>query len=558
MKHFKRGAALALAGALLVTLLAGCAKDEEGFALDVSVGGSPATLDPIYAVTTEDRTVLTHLYEGLMRTTVSVSGETTVLNGMAKSVNREENHDGAVTYTFKLRSAKWSDGQPVTAEDFVYAWQRLINPACGSPNAALLSVVSGYAEARASGDMSLLQVTAKNDSTLVVALDGPCEWFLSEVCTAPATAPLREDVVQTLKAAAQEANAQAEAAGSTEKKSWWSDTMALVTNGPYLVSQETAEGMQLTAAPRYTGSRSALAELNFRYTDTAEAAWTLYEEKAVDFVWPLPEEELAKAEEEQKTVRQMSTYTVLFNDQAELFTDPLVRQALFLAIDRNAIAALAGVTARPAGGLVPDGVPQGEDTFRNLGGDLIDNNPEHYADLCQQARELLQEAGYDSGLDIAAQKYLYVDEGSNAAVAQALASMWYDVLRVRVVPTAVTTKELQAAVQTGAYAMAAAEASAVGNDAECFLMQWHSRSGQNVIGYANSAYDTLMSIIASASDDTARMGCLHDAESLLLGDCVLVPLYTTGTAWVLRDQFTGVSRDARGWFNFGSLSRRAA
>lgn len=556
MNCFKRWAALALAVVMLTALLAGCAKDEEGFALDVSVGGAPATLDPIYAVTTGDRTVLTHLYEGLMRTSVSVSGETTVLSGMAKSVNREEDHDGAVTYTFKLRSAKWSDGQAVTAEDFVYAWRRLANPVCGSPNAELLSVVSGYAQARASGDMSLLQVTAKNDSTLVVALDGPCEWFLSEVCTAPATAPLREDVVQTLKTAAQEKNAQAEAAGSAEKKAWWSNARDLVTNGPYLVSEETAETMKLTAAPRYTGSRSALAELTFRYADTAEEAWTLYEEKNVDFVWPLPTEQLAQAEEEQKTVRQMSTYTVLFNDRAELFTDPLVRQALFLAVDRSAIAALVGVTARPAGGLVPDGVPQGEETFRSLGGDLIDNDPEHYADLCRQAKELLQEAGYDSGLDITPQKYLYIDEGSNAAVAQALADMWYDVLRVRVIPTAVTKQELQEAVRTGAFAMAATEVSAVGNDAECFLMQWHSRSGQNVIGYANSAYDTLMSIIASASDDTARMGCLHDAESLLLGDCVLSPLYTTGTAWALRDQFTGVSRDARGWFNFASLNRR--
>lgn len=556
MNDRKRWIALVLTAVLALTPLTGCTKDEESFALSVGVVGAPTTLDPIYAVTETDRTVLTHLYEGLMRTTVSVSGETTVSNGMVKSINQEETHDGTVTYTFKLRNAKWSDGQNVTAEDFVYAWQRLANPASHAPNAALLSMVAGFQEARRSGDMSLLQVTAKNDSTLVVVLNGPCTWFLSQVCTAPATAPLREDVVLALKESAQTANQETEAtSGTAGTLSWWSDTTKLVTNGPYQVEAFTAEKLDLMAAEKYSGTRAGPAELDIHYAATTEAAWALYEDKTVDFVWPLPAEELAKTEPE-RLVQEMSTYTVLFNLRAELFTDPLVRQALFLAVDRNAIAALD--TAQAATGVVPGGVPQGEETFRALGGEVIDNQPEKYAEACVQARNFLQEAGYDSGLNIAPLEYLYVDEGANGAVAQALVNMWRDVLRVRVKAVAVTEKELQTALQTGKYTLAATDVTAVGNDAECFLMQWDSGSVQNVIGYANSAYDTLMSIIASASDDIARMGCLHDAESLLLADYVLCPLYTTGTDWRLREQFTGLSRDARGWFNFSSVSQRIA
>ena len=183
MKQFiKRLTALLLPAALCAALLAGCAKDGEGMSLSVCAGSAPDSLDPIYAEDVGGQTILAHLYENLMRVTADSTGKTSVLPGMAKSVDQEEEtKDGAitVTYTFRLRSARWSDGQSVTAGDFVYAWQRLANPATGSRYADLLSVVKGYQEARATKDMSLLQVTAKNDNTLVVVLDGHYDWFLN-------------------------------------------------------------------------------------------------------------------------------------------------------------------------------------------------------------------------------------------------------------------------------------------------------------------------------------------------------------------------------------------
>ena len=224
MKQFvKRLTALLLSAALCAVPLSGCAQDGAGMALSVCVGNAPESLDPIYAEDTSGQTVLAHLYENLMRVTADSTGKTSVIPGIAKSVDQEEEtKEGAisVTYTFRLRSARWSDGQPVTAGDFVYAWQRLADPARGSRYADLLSVVSGYREARASGDMSLLKVTAKNDNTLVVVLNGHYDWFIKEVCTSPATMPLRQEVVQKLKTASGE-------------KSWWEgDPTQLVTNGP--------------------------------------------------------------------------------------------------------------------------------------------------------------------------------------------------------------------------------------------------------------------------------------------------------------------------------------
>ena len=87
-------------------------------------------------------------------------------------------------------------------------------------------------------------------------------------------------------------------------------------------------------------------------------------------------------------------------------------------------------------------------------------------------------------------------------------------------------------------------------------MSWTTESRENLVYYENSAYDTLMKIVAGAADGTARMGCLHDAEALLLMNFAFAPLYTKGTDWELRETLTGAFRDPRGWFSFANVAAR--
>ena len=117
---------------------------------------------------------------------------------------------------------------------------------------------------------------------------------------------------------------------------------------------------------------------------------------------------------------------------------------------------------------------------------------------------------------------------------------WQSALGLRVTARAVTEEELSAALEEGTFSLAGINryTYSLGNDAECFLRQWSSTGGENVSRYANSAYDTLLSVIAGAEDETARLGCLHDAEALLLEEGAVAPLYTTVTAWTLRDSLT--------------------
>ena len=561
MKHWKRRLALLLAAALCVSALAGCARGGDAMSLSVCVGGAPEELDPIYATEPADQTILVHLYENLMRKTAGASGAT-VTNGVAKSATSEENTDGTVTWTFQLRGAEWSDGRGVLAGDFVYAWQRLADPANDSPFASLLSVVAGYDEVRETGDVSLLQVTAEDDSTLVVVLNGKYDWFLEEVCTAPATMPLRQDLLTGESAAEETAEDGAEAAEAAEAAPWWSDVAGLVTNGPYQVSgYEAGESLTLETSGTYHSDVSGPGTLTFRFADTAEEGQALYDAGTVDFLGVLPEEQMASlVEAESRALTpELGTWAVVFNCAQDTLMDARVRLALSLVIDRTAAAEAAGVTARAAEGLIPPGVPESDEAdFRTSGGDLLDNDPNHRADLQEEARALLTEAGYVSVQDLGELEYLYVDAGNGAAVAQALVQAWQSALGLRVTARAVTEEELAAALEEGTFSLAGIEIRALGNDAECFLRQWSSTGGENVSRYANSAYDTLLSVIAGAEDETARLGCLHDAEALLLEEGAVAPLYTTVTAWTLRDSLTGLVRDGRGWFSFAGVVAREA
>ena len=167
MKRRIRWTALVLAVCLLA--LTGCAQQRDTMTLRVCLDSAPATLDPAMAATDAERTVVSHLFENLMKLSRGENGSIQAAPAVAKSYAVEDNLDGTETYTFTLRqNARWSDGKAVTAHDFVYAWQRLADPATGSPHAALLDMVAGYSQAREKQDGSLLQVSAPDDFTFVV------------------------------------------------------------------------------------------------------------------------------------------------------------------------------------------------------------------------------------------------------------------------------------------------------------------------------------------------------------------------------------------------------
>lgn len=575
MTIYKRLAALGMALVVCLGCLTGCVEDEQR-SLDVCVGGEIGNLDPIYATSPSDQTILSNLYENLMRRTLDTDGNVVVTPALARDVDIEENPDGTYTYTFRLRSATWSNGHNLRAMDFVNAWQRLVNPANNSPYASMLSVVVGYREARESGDMSLLQVTAKNASTLVVVLDAYYAWFVDEVCTATATLPLQLQQIQewdTLVADTAKAQQALEAALAAETpegeeppqvdapkvKPWWADPTEMATNGPYTVSAyQAGQTLTLSKYEEYYGRMYGPQTLTFHLCESAEDAWALYEAGQLDFVAQLPQEQWELQSEVAESAPDLSTFTVLVNTGRAKLADPRVRQALSMTLDRNKLVQDIGVSAQPAEGLVPYGVPNyGEDEdFRTIGGALLDNDPETYETRCSQAKSILLLASYESAVELDELEYLYLDTPEQASIAVDLATLWREQLDLPIRIRAVTEEELQTALLSGEYDLAGVTIRPACNDAELFMNLWSSDARGNVVRYTNPAYDTLLSIVKVAGDEKARMGCLHDAEVLLLEDYALLPVYTTRSAWLLRSTHTGLCRDPRGWFLFSNITEK--
>ena len=537
MKMLRRSVCLLLCAALFLTLLAGCGKQEEpaeDFVVSAAVCGPLETLDPSMNTDVGAESLLSTLFEGLMRMRDDGAGKAVAVAGIAKEYIEEKNYDDTVTYTFTLRSAaRWSDGERVTAEDFVYAWQRLVDPATASPNASLLSMVAGYDEVRESGDVSLLGVKAKGESTFLVTLSRPCAYFITSVCTLPATAPLRRDLV--------EGNAS------------WAATADIVTNGPYTVGTWVkAAQLQTKRNGEYYESKLVVPDsICFRFETDAQTNYDQLLAGELDYTAKLPYAAIEQLAEDEtwQPAPLAETVCVLYNHLTDTFSDAQLRRAFDLAIDRAAATAAGGAENSPATGLVPYGIPDSgetEDDFRTTGGELCAIDEEGMSARATQAQEELTYAGYYSTSMFPPVELLYVTGTENDAVASALQSMWSTTLGVTVLLRGVTQAEYNARMEAKNYELALQKITALYDDAMGFLDRWCSESEQNLINYENGTYDVLIGVAAASENLVARTAFLHDAEMMLFDDMALSPVYFDGTAHLLRDTLRGVYTDGFG------------
>lgn len=525
---------------MLMGALSGCHETEEEadgrFALHASLCGPLDSLDPAMNTDARAESVFGALFENLMRLGVDEAGNTTVEPAAAREYKVVENYDGTVDYVFTLRSAaRWSDGTRLKAQDFVYAWRRLVNPVTNSPHHSLLSMVQGYDVARETGDATRLAVTAENDSTLRVTLAAPCLYFLSDVCTATATMPLRSDFAT--------------------KNPDWATSGGLPGNGPYQVGAwSKAEYLQLRRNGSYHESRAVLPDtLRFVFAGSAEKAWQRYVTGDLDFVTDPP-----AGTEGVVPVPRRSTVCVLYNHMGDVFSNEHVRRAFDLSLDRPAIATAVGAAATPATGLVPPGVVntsiEGGDDFRAVGGTLLAVDAEGYSMRCIEAGNELRSGGYWGGEGFPSVTCLYVAEDEVHAAVTAAALCWREQLNVSVVSEGVSREEFNARVDAGEYDLAIDVIDVSCGDAMTCLAPFAGADADNVLHYASKPYDLLIGVAETAGDPAAESAFLHDAELLLLGDTALSPLCFGGTACLLREGLSGLRFNARGNVYFDAVT----
>lgn len=537
MMKLKRPVAALLAAVLLLGLLTGCHR-ENGVSFRVAMGSVPATLDPALAATDEEKTVVSHLFENLMKLQSDGNGGTTAVNGVARSYQCDTTAEGQETYTFKLRSsAAWSDGTKVTAQDFVYAWKRLVDPATGSKNARILDMVAGYSAARTGEDA--LQVSAPDDETFVVVLSGRCPYFIDSVCTAAATLPVQS------AAAAQE--------------NWSMSPDTLVTNGPYTVASWENDTMLLQQTDGYYDARRLGPEsISFRFTADAKTANSLYEKGDADFVLGLTDEAVAKKIDSWMPDYYPETSVVLLNQLSDLTSNENVRRAMGLVIDRNAIAELLGSrTHLAAEGLVTWGIRSTTGgQFRDFGS-AVDNDSENYEKNCQTAQELMEEAGYTATKlkSLTPVIMLYESDGTADSLALLLQKTWKEKLGLSVTLKGVSSEEITQALERGEYTLAALRVTSDRNDAMGFLNRWRMGEEDNYANFTSSAYDMLLRVAAVSASQEARDAYLEDAERLLIEKGNVIPMYCSTRSWSLSESFTGVFGDGLGRYFFTGVHK---
>ncbi len=511
--------------------------------LAVCLASEPQTIDPALNSAVDGAITINHIFEGLIKWVDDGQGNAQLAPGQAESWDKVVNDDGTVTYTFKMRDGiKWSDGKEVTAGDFEYSWKRLANPETAADYCYMIDMVQGYAAvADGSAAPDTLGVRAVDDKTFEVVLTYDCPYF-EEIAAFPATFPVRQDIVE----------------GNDE---WTYDPATYIGNGPYKMKEWSHNAYILTEKNTEYYDYENLGPDTIRFTllDDANAILAAYNSGELQFIEELPVDEVANylVSGELKIVDYIGTYCVCFNTEDEVFSDPRVRRAFSLAIDRNYIVENVTQTGQvPAAGFVPAGVydaagPGGSD-FRTVGGDYYSAAAEDYEANCEEARKLLAEAGYPGGEGFPTVEYLYNTNDNHKAIGEALQNMWQTVLGVNVT---LNNQDWNVFLQTrkdGDYQIARNGWIADYNDPCSFLDMWYTDGGNNDAQYSNKEYDAFIDAAKATSVQEERMKAFHDAEDLLMGtDSVHAPIYFYTQKYMLDDSISGMYYTPLGYFFFG-------
>ena len=456
-------------------------------------GTEPRTLDPGIMTGAPESRIANELFEGLTRRDAR-----SLRPAPGVATHWEVSDDGLVWRFHLRRDARWSDGRPVVAGDFAYAWRRLLDPATGSEYAYMLH---GLRDARAfhGGDEEAARhfgvdrgVVAEDDHTLRVELAAPIPYFL-ELTSFFSAYPVRRDVVEA------------------HPRSWFLPER-IVSNGPFaLASWRVGDRIRLVRNPHYWArDEVGLASVDVFPIENPTTALNLFLRGDVDWLPGVYPEDLAPVLRERDDFYSgpaMIVYYYRLNTRRPPFDDPRVRRAIGLAIDRRQITEdVLGLGQIPATTIVPPGMAGYRAPESGLAYD-----PE-------RAKELLREAGHPGGEGIRELGILYNTNESHKRVAEVIADQLRRHLGLRVKAYNQEWQSYLASLAAGDYDIG--RAGWVGDylDPNTFLDLWVTDGGNNQTGWGDPRYDALVTAAADvgrASADGERLaGLVPEPEAL--------------------------------------------
>lgn len=505
-KSIGRVLAILLLGAAVATPAAGA----EGQVFRINNMVEPESLDPGVVTGVPEHRILSNLFEGL---TTADPKDLSPRPGMATSWTVSK--DGLV-YTFKLRDARWTDGKPVTAHDFVYAWERVLSPKFGAKYAQQLFYLKNgeeYNKGRIS-DFSQVGVKALNDRTLQVTLRCPTAYFL-DLTSFYTLYPIPSWAV--------------EAHGKD-----WVKPGKIVSNGPFrLVSWVPQQELILEKNPGYwDAAQVKLQKVVFLPTEDVNTAYKQFLAGESDWVPQVPtaQQEAARSRPEYYVTPYLGTYYFRINVTKPPISDIRVRKALSLAVDRDSLTKFVTKAGQiPTSTFVPKGM-RGYEGARGPGLDVA------------AAKKLLAEAGYPDGRGFPKVELLYNTNELHRAITQAVQQMWKDNLGIHVDLVNVEWKVYLDRQSSLDYQIA--RAGWIGDyvDPNTFLDMWITGGGNNETGWSNKRYDDLVTQAGcKIVNPKERLRALQSAEQILVDEMPVLPLYSYVNTGML-------SRRVKGWY----------
>ena len=474
----------------------------------------PTSLSPLKLVGLPELQVLRDLYEGLL--TQGPDGK--VLPGVAERWESEDNQQ----FTFHLRpDARWSNGDPVRAADFVYGWRKLVDPKEAATFAwfAQLAHFTNVDEIVA-GKLAPeeLGVEALDDHTLRVRLSQPVPYFLS-LLTHPSLSPLHR-------------------ASMEQYGTQWTQPGKLVGNGAFVLSHRVVnEKLELTPNPYYWDrAHTVLTRVTFVPINQESAATKRYLAGDLQITESFPKELYQKLMKqipgEVYTPEQLGTYYYAFNTQQAPLNDVRVRKALSYSIDRGLIAnKVLGTGEKPAYHFTPD-VTAGFEPAANL----LSSSSQR--ELDEKARALLKEAGYGPTKPLKL-TLLYNTAEIHKKMALAIASLWKQKLGAQVELTNQEWKTYLDSRQSGQFEVIRSSWVADYNDPSAFLGLWGSHHSGNMARFANARYDELLALAARSQDERERARLFDEAETILLDEAPIAPIYQYTNARLIKPWLKG-------------------
>jgi oligopeptide transport system substrate-binding protein len=498
-----------------------------------TAGVEVATLDPAKMTALQDGRVAAALFEGL-----TVLDARTLKPRPGVAERWEVSPDG-LTYTFHLRAdARWSDGRPVTAEDFEWSWRRVLDPATAAEYAYMLYPIRGakayYEESQKLGrpaDWSKVAVRVEGPRRMVITLQQPTAYFLD--LTAFSTyLPVRRDAV----------------ARHGER---WTFPPNIISNGAYRLAEwQFRNRMRWEKNPHYWDAGAvALRRIELRAIESPNTALMAYETGAVDLTTvvpglatePLLEDQKAGVRSDVVYAVNLGTYFYRFNCAKKPTSEPRVRRALALAIDRRAIIERAARgDQQPAFVLVPPGMP----------GYV---SPQGLTEDVEEARRLLAEAGYDGGDGLAELSILVNKGGDHVRIAEMVQQQWRDRLGIRVRIDQVEWKVFLDMVTHLDYQTARGGWYGDYVDPNTFLDMFVTGGGNNQTGWSSAEYDSLIAQAAREIDAKARLKTFARAESILVREAPVMPIYVYTTTMLVRPGLEGVEPNLMNRIDFAAV-----